>query len=42
MFSPHPPKAHWYYVIQAYKDDGTEFELFKDEGIFKYVTLFYY
>jgi len=36
MFSPHPPKAHWYYVIQAYQHDGTEFELFKNEGIFKW------
>jgi hypothetical protein len=36
MFSPHPPKAHWYYVIQAIQDDGSEFELFKNEGLFKY------
>lgn len=36
MFSPHPPKAHWYYVIQAYNDKGEEFELFRNEGIFKW------
>lgn len=36
MFSPHPPKAHWYYVIQAQGDTGEEFELFRNEGIFKW------
>jgi len=36
MFSPHPPKAHWYYVIQAEMDDGDEMELFRNQGIFRW------
>jgi len=34
MFSPHPPKQHWWYVIWAEKVNGETFELFRNRGIF--------
>jgi len=36
MFSPHPPKAHWYYIFQAELEDGREVEIFKNEGLFRW------
>ncbi|KAM9980601.1 hypothetical protein ACTFIY_002906 [Dictyostelium cf. discoideum] len=36
MFSPAPPKTHWWHVIHGELDDGTKVELFKDEGMFKF------
>eukprot|EP01132_Coremiostelium_polycephalum_P007513 gene7513-9234_t len=36
MFSPAPPKTHWWHVIHGYLEDGTQVELFKDEGLFKF------
>lgn len=36
MFSPHPPKAHWWYVIEAESDKGVVFELFRDSGLFRW------
>ncbi|EGC28926.1 hypothetical protein DICPUDRAFT_59115 [Dictyostelium purpureum] len=36
MFSPAPPKVHWWHVIHGKLDDGTDVELFKDEGLFKF------
>lgn len=32
MFAPYPPNVEWYYVIQAELDNGTEVELFNNEG----------
>lgn len=34
MFSPHPPKAHWWYIIWVEQDDGKTFELFRNAGLF--------
>eukprot|EP01113_Clastostelium_recurvatum_P003365 TRINITY_DN1146_c0_g1_i3.p1 TRINITY_DN1146_c0_g1~~TRINITY_DN1146_c0_g1_i3.p1 ORF type:complete len:277 (+),score=66.70 TRINITY_DN1146_c0_g1_i3:1-831(+) len=36
MFSPHPPKAHWWYVIEARLDDDTHMEIFKNEGLWNW------
>jgi len=36
MFSPQPPKSHWWHVIHGQLDDGTQVELFKNEGLFKF------
>ncbi|KYR01403.1 hypothetical protein DLAC_01993 [Tieghemostelium lacteum] len=35
MFSPSPPKYHWWHVIHGSLVDGTPVELFKDEGLFR-------
>ncbi|KAN0018302.1 hypothetical protein ACTFIU_010917 [Dictyostelium citrinum] len=36
MFSPSPPKTHWWHVIHGELDDGTKVELFKNEGMFNF------
>ncbi|KYR02175.1 hypothetical protein DLAC_00989 [Tieghemostelium lacteum] len=36
MFSPSPPKIHWWTVIHGVLVDGTPVELFKNEGIFNF------
>ncbi|EGC30184.1 hypothetical protein DICPUDRAFT_158103 [Dictyostelium purpureum] len=36
MFSPAPPKTHWWHVIHGELEDGTKVELFKNEGIFNF------
>ncbi|KAF2077349.1 hypothetical protein CYY_001352 [Polysphondylium violaceum] len=36
MFSPQPPKSHWWHVIHGQLDDGTQVELFKNEGLFNF------
>jgi len=36
MFSPHPPKSHWWYVIEAKLDNGTTTEIFKNEGLWNW------
>ncbi|KYR02878.1 hypothetical protein DLAC_00351 [Tieghemostelium lacteum] len=36
MFSPSPPKTHWWHVIHGNLEDGTPVELFKKEGIFNF------
>jgi len=36
MFSPHPPKSHWWYVFEGNLDDGTQVEIFKNEGLWNW------
>ncbi|KYR02174.1 hypothetical protein DLAC_00988 [Tieghemostelium lacteum] len=36
MFSPSPPKNTWWNVIHGKLQDGTEVELFKNEGLFNF------
>jgi hypothetical protein len=33
MFSPHPPKSHWYYLIQCTLQNDEQIELFKNQGL---------
>eukprot|EP01132_Coremiostelium_polycephalum_P004161 gene4161-5209_t len=34
MFSPRPPSIHWWYTYEAELDDGTQMELWNNEGLF--------
>jgi len=37
MFSPRPPNVFWSYIIQGELHNGTEVELWKNEGLFNWV-----
>ncbi|KNC48189.1 HTTM domain-containing protein [Thecamonas trahens ATCC 50062] len=39
MFSPHPPKSQWHFVIKANLTDDTQGDLFPNAGLFKFETL---
>jgi len=36
MFSPRPPDLDWWYIIQAWMVNGTEVELHRNEGMWKW------
>lgn len=36
MFSPHPPLADWYHVVEAVLEDNSTVDLIPNEGIFKW------
>jgi len=36
MFSPHPPLADWYHVVEAKLEDNSTVDLIPDEGLFKW------
>ncbi|GAM22784.1 hypothetical protein SAMD00019534_059590 [Acytostelium subglobosum LB1] len=38
MFSPAPPKVHWWHAIHGVLDDGTRVELFKDNAFHDLLT----
>ncbi|EFA79389.1 hypothetical protein PPL_07807 [Heterostelium album PN500] len=38
MFSPAPPKSHWWHAIHGELDDGTQVELFKDNAFHELAT----
>ncbi|EGG22493.1 hypothetical protein DFA_04621 [Cavenderia fasciculata] len=34
MFSPRPPAIHWWYTFEGELDDGTQMEMWNNEGLF--------